>query len=134
MKHCIICSRNTRNRKLYSCKDSIGVICNYCKEHGRIEYNKCRLIKTEKMRRKGGDMKITIEKVTAAKATLSLELDGFTYLETWVKDEESGLITTSMPIVEQLDNNKVEYEEGLVDFIDNVDADMAIFMDLCERY
>jgi len=79
-------------------------------------------------------MKISLEKVTAAKAILSLELDGFTYSETWIKDDESGLITTSMPILEQLDNNKIEYEEGLVDFIDSIDADMSSFLDLCEAY
>ena len=41
MTNCIICSRYTNNRKQYLCKGKVGVVCNYCKEHGRIKGNLC---------------------------------------------------------------------------------------------
>lgn len=47
MTSCILCSRNTRNRKKYKISKTgrVGVICNYCKQAGRIEMNHCEPIK-----------------------------------------------------------------------------------------
>jgi hypothetical protein len=79
-------------------------------------------------------MKISIEKINAGKAVLTLELNKKTYSQTWQDEPENGLIATSLPILEQLENDKVEYETGLVDLFDEIEVGMSTFINLCSVY
>jgi hypothetical protein len=79
-------------------------------------------------------MKISIGKVNAGKAILTFELDGKTYTQTWHEDDKSGLVSVSMPILEQLENEKVEYETDLFDLFESLEVEVASFLKLCSVY
>lgn len=51
-KNCVLCSRYTNNRKNYivtvgRMSGRTGVICNYCKAHGRMDMNICMPVEKE---------------------------------------------------------------------------------------